>query len=133
VIIDDLGHLRSTDQVVGCSVDDARHIVTALTKHHAQWWNSERLATLPYIQSAGAPPRPQFNDRSFKQSWPVIVERFGDLVPERIAKICEHWSDLGPVMMEYSVNHPVTLCHGDLRLDNIFFNEGGDSPITVVD
>ena len=54
VIIDDLGHLRSTDQVQGCSVDDARHIVTAVAKHHAQWWNSERLATLPYIQSAGA-------------------------------------------------------------------------------
>ena len=133
VIIDDLGHLRSTDQVQGCSIDDARHIVTALAKHHAQWWNSERLAALPYIQSAGAAPWPQFNDQSFKQSWPAIVERFGELVPERIAAICEHWSDFGPVMMEDTVNHPVTLCHGDMRLDNIFFNEGGDSPITVVD
>lgn len=133
IIIGDLGHLRSTDQIEGCSVDDARTIVTSLAEHHAKWWNSERLYELPYLQPAGAPPWPQFNDQSFQQSWPVIVERFGELVPQRIASICDHWSDFGPVMMEDTINHPVTFCHGDMRLDNIFFGADPVQPITIVD
>jgi len=133
VVIDDLGHLRSVDQLDGCSVADARLIITSLAAHHAKWWGDSSLFDLPYIQTAATPPWPEFNDQGFKQSWPVILERAGDLVPERIVTVGERWSDVGPAIMRKMANHQLTLIHGDVRLDNVFFHTDGGDPVTIID
>jgi hypothetical protein len=68
VVIEDLGSLRSHDQLIGCPIEDARLVIEALARHHARFWGDERLLQLDYVQSAGASPWPQFNDQSFKQA-----------------------------------------------------------------
>jgi len=133
VVIDDLGHLRSLDQLDGCPVDDARLIIESLARHHATWWGDPTLFELSYIQTAATPPWPQFNDQGFKQSWPVILERGGDLVPERVRAVGERWSDVGPVIMRKMANHKLTLIHGDVRLDNVFFHDDGGDPVSIID
>jgi aminoglycoside/choline kinase family phosphotransferase len=103
--------------------------VRSLATMHAAWWNDDRLASYAFVHSPAKAPWPQFNDASVKATWPIVLERFGDDIPERIKLVCERWSEIGPVIMEDALNHPSTLCHGDMRLDNIFFHEDGSLSI----
>jgi hypothetical protein len=133
LVLEDLGGCRMIDQLDGCSAEDARTIVAELGRHHAAWWKNPKLDQLSYIQSPADPPYPQFQDQSTKQAWPIILERFGDSIPERIRAIGDRWSEIGPPIMEDTPNHPNTLLHGDLRLDNVFFHDDGGDPVTAVD
>jgi hypothetical protein len=38
ILMQDLGHLRTDDQVEGCPIEDARAVVHQLALHHAHWW-----------------------------------------------------------------------------------------------
>ena len=133
VVMEDLGHLRSPDQLDGCPVEDARVIVAELARHHAQWWQSDRLDDLSFLQSWAEPPFPQYHDQAAKQSWPIALERFGDIIPDRIRALGDGWSDIGPALMIDGPNHPSTLCHGDVRLDNVFFHTDGGDPVSIID
>jgi Ecdysteroid kinase-like family len=133
LVLEDLAGARMIDQLDGCSADDARTIVAELARHHAAWWQNPKLVDLAYIQSPADPPYPQFQDQSVKQAWPVILERFGDSIPERVRAVGDRWSTIGPPLMEDAPNHPNTLLHGDVRLDNLFFHDDGGEPVSAVD
>lgn len=133
VLMEDFRSLRSCDQLDGCSPADAREIVKALAGHHATWWADDRLETLPFVHPWADPPYPQYHLASTTQQWPVVMERFGHLVPDRIRVLGDRWAEIGPPLMEDGPNHPCTLCHGDVRLDNVFFRDGDDDPVSVVD
>ncbi|MGO9557659.1 MAG: oxidoreductase family protein [Acidimicrobiales bacterium] len=133
IVMEDLGHLRTSDQLNGCSIEDARVIVRQLALQHAHWWEDERLGTLPFLHAWDANPYPQYNDQSCKQAWPMVLDRFGEVIPERIRSIGDRWSEIGPPIMEDLPNHPRTFCHGDVRLDNVFFHDDDAGSVTVVD
>jgi hypothetical protein len=132
LLLEDLSTCRVEDQLVGCPSEDAELVIGEVARHHARWWGDPRLTSLPFMQSPAESPYPQFQEQSIKQCWPVFLERFGDRVPARIHALGENWSAIGPIIMEDTDNHPTTLNHGDLRLDNIFFNDA-DATIKVVD
>jgi hypothetical protein len=132
VLMRDLGDHRVCSQVEGCSVDDAGRVVDALAAHHAEWWGSPRLEALPYIQTPAEPPYPQFHAQSTKEAWTVCRQTFGDVVPPSLHPVAERWADIGPSMMEDTVNYPWTFAHGDVRLDNVFFDDAGSS-LSIVD
>lgn len=132
ILMEDLGHLRTADQLEGCPIDDARAIIHQLALQHAHWWEDERLGEA-YIARFSRPPYPQFNGQAGSQSWPVIEERFGHLIPERIRVLASRWPEIGPPLLEDIENHPLTLCHGDVRLDNIFFHDDDASTVSLVD
>jgi hypothetical protein len=132
ILMEDLSHLRTDDQVEGCPIEDARAVIHHLALHHAHWWQDQRLAE-PYIPKFSRPPYPQFNAQAGSQSWPVVEERFGHLISDRIRALASRWPEVGPPLLEDIENHPLTLCHGDMRLDNIFFHDDDASTVSLVD
>lgn len=132
ILMEDLGHLRTCDQLDGCPIGDARAIVEHLARHHAHWWEDPRLSE-SYVPKFSAPPYPQFNGQAGEQSWPIAFERFGDLMPERIRALGSRWPEVGPPLLEDIANHALTLCHGDVRLDNVFFHDDDASTVSIVD
>jgi len=132
ILMEDLGALRTADQLEGCEIDDARAIVRQLALHHAHWWQDDRLGQ-SFIPKFTRPPYPQYNGMAADQAWPVVDERFGHLIPDRIRSLASRWSEIGPPILEDIENHPLTLCHGDVRLDNIFFHDDDASTVSLVD
>jgi len=130
VVMEDLSGDRVCDQVTGCPPTDAAVVVDALAALHAQWFGNEELLTFPFIERPSDPPYPQYHAQATKADWPVFAERFGDHVPDAMCRIGERWYEIGPALMEETANHPWTLSHGDVRLDNIFF---GSSGMKIVD
>ena len=57
LVLEDLGRLRLADQIVGLHrVDDAETVIDAIARHHAYWWDNDRLASLPWLKTYTTPP-----------------------------------------------------------------------------
>ncbi len=132
LMIQDLSALRLADQVAGCSVADALIVTDALATFHAQWFANQRLLDYSFIERPSDPPYPQYHTQATKADWPVFQERFAGHVPPELMDLGERWYEIGPALMEETANHPWTLAHGDVRLDNIFFDDR-DGSIKIVD
>lgn len=132
VLMRDLGDHRVCSQVEGCSVEDALRVADVLASHHAEWWMSADLAALPYMQMPGDAPYPQFHAQATKEAWTACADAFAHVVPASLHRVAERWADIGPRMMEDTANYPWTFAHGDVRLDNVFFDDHGSS-LSLVD
>ena len=121
LVLEDLDGMEVISQLDGCPIDKAEIAIEALARHHAAFWESERfsedLAWLPFGWDV---PFPQAIAQGFSQAWPTCMEMFTNGVSERIKKVGEKFPTVTSEMMELA-DSPVTLAHGDFRLDNLFF------------
>ena len=121
LVLEDLDGMEVISQLDGCPIDKAEIAIEALARHHAAFWESERfsedLAWLPFGWDV---PFPQAIAQGFSQAWPTCMEMFPNGVSERIKKVGEKFPTVTSEMMKLA-DSPVTLAHGDFRLDNLFF------------
>ena len=121
LILEDLSDLRSADQLEGCSFQDAKAAMTALALLHARHWN--RVDEVEGIPGDWESPNPEGFVHVMTTSWEPFVERFGDrLTPDVAAAIQRMPSVVDQIL---TPREPVTLAHGDFRLDNLFFDDDG--------
>ena len=133
LLMEDVGGRRCVDQTVGCEIADAEIAIDAMAKLHAHWWNSD-FKEIPWVKSYVDPPYPQVIAGMFKQSWPVALEVLGGHMSEEMRAYGERFPDLVPWFLEQASEPPFTFCHGDYRLDNLFFGVHDDDPaLTVLD
>ena len=133
LLLEDLGHLRLGDQLASCSPADVVVVIDELARLHAAWWESPRLAELAWM--------PVVNNEANKlglglypAAWPVFLERFGAELPEAGRAVGERLGARVIDMLDEMAGGPATVCHGDLRLDNLFFAGGAAGPaLTVID
>lgn len=133
LLLEDLAATRLGDQLAGASIEDARTTIGELAKLHAAWWNSPRLASLTWMPVANDPIN-KAGVMLFPQAWQIFLQRFGDGLPGELRttgeKLC---GEVGGILDQF-VDAPITLCHGDVRLDNLFFAvRTGDPPLKVID
>jgi thiamine kinase-like enzyme len=122
------------DQITGCHVTDAEVAVDAMAALHAHSWSGSRFADMPWLPSYADPPFPQVIAGMYKQSWPRALELAGERMPANIRNFGERYEELVPWFLEQLSQEPLTFCHGDFRLDNLFFGpRDGKPPVTIVD
>lgn len=133
LLFEDCGGRRMEDQIVGCPVADAETAVDAMAQLHAHWWEND-FASVPWLSRYNEPPYPQVLAAMFKQAWPRALEVFGAHLQPRHFEFGERFVDLVPWFMEDATKAPMTFCHGDFRLDNLFFGTKPEhAPVTIVD
>ena len=77
LVLEDLRRLRNADQTVGCPPADAETVVDAIARHHAYWWESDRLAAVPWLKPYTEPPFPETIAGNFATGWPRFLEVAG--------------------------------------------------------
>lgn len=134
LVLEDLGRLRVNDQIVGCSVADAEIVIDAIAGHHAHWWESDGIGSMPWLKLFRNPPYPNVVAENFKAAWPVVLDRFGDDLSADIRAFGERFPSLVGWYVTELTRPPRTFLHGDLRLDQLFFAvEPDDPPVTALD
>lgn len=123
ILLEDLGHLSQGDQVRGCSADEAEAVVRALAAMHARWWEPKPAPHewLPFTTVGLDRGRPV--QGAFARAWARVRDAVAPGAHEVMDAGVEAYVDL---LTEISTG-PVTLCHGDFRLDNLFLED--DEPI----
>jgi hypothetical protein len=134
LLMEDLAPACVGDQVVGCPTAHAELAIRELAKFHAAWWENPRLAEYDWIWAFNHPVRKESSQGAYQQSWGPFKEIWGKLVPAAVLDLGERFYSKIPQLLDRLAAPPVTISHGDYRLDNLFFAtpEGGD-PLAVVD
>jgi thiamine kinase-like enzyme len=134
LLMEDLAPARVGDQVVGCTTAQSQLAIRELAKFHATWWESPRLAELDWVWTFNNPIRSEAAVGGYMQAWEPFKQIWSKQVPAAVLDLGEKFPSRIPQLLDRLAAPPVTISHGDYRIDNLFFAtpEGGD-PLAVVD
>ncbi len=132
LLIEDLGDRRVGDQAGGCGLEEAELALRALAAMHATFWESAVLDR-PWVRRAD--DTPGLVHGLFQRAWPVYEERFGALLTPDVRERTDWVAEHGPQLLRRMGRAPLTLAHGDYRLDNLMFHDPGtgSEEITMID
>lgn len=112
------------DQLTGCPPDRARTVMIALADLHARHWDGAGLDTSSWLRPVDHADLVDAFRTAIRMTWPEVRARFSDeLAP--IVELGDRLEDMIPAVTAMLARPPVTLTHGDARLDNVFF-DGAD-------
>jgi hypothetical protein len=131
LVLEDLAPAEQGDQLAGCSVDRAALALEELAKLHAPRWGDATLTKLDWFHrgdeaAAGT-------SAIVQGLFPGFRERYADrLSAEQQDLAARTAAGLGHLFAQRT--GPITVTHGDYRLDNMLFGTGpGAPPLAVVD
>jgi len=121
--------------VAGCSVEHVRLAIHELAKFQAMWWNSPRLDALEWIPRFDAEWQIDALEQNYEPCWPAFVDFVGPLLTPTLS---DAGARLGKsarsLMNRIASDFPITIVHGDYRLDNMFFaSPRGGPEFAVID
>lgn len=127
LLMEDLTHLRSGDQVIGLSYPETLAAVQKMGAIHAEFWLDPDLNQHSWLPGHGfwfTDPNHEIADDFFA----TYGVRFG---PD-VCKLYRAVLDQNAAIDEAIAARPWTLVHGDLRADNLLFGQAPDNPDAVI-
>lgn len=121
ILLEDLAPLPMGDDAAGCTGPQAEVAIRGIAALHATWWDSADLATLDWIPMSNAPVH-QLAEPAYQQSLAPFLSLFGDHLSARMRATTEKMQTHIVEMQATLAVPPITLAHGDYRLDNLFFD-----------
>ncbi len=132
IVMEDLGHLRSVDQIEGASEEQARKVIQTVAAFHGMFWNKIDLPQLSPLHETRKVPNVSLQF-FYMLNLANAFKRFGVFFSTELVEFTEQ---LGMRLSEF-INtldpNPKTLVHGDYRLDNMFFCAKGSNDLYVID
>lgn len=134
IVMANLAPAVSPDQVAGIPLEKLTAAIDAAAALHALWWRSPDLAKIRgIVPASNEPPYSSVPDiyRAYLPAALAGLEARG--LPD-LARAATRLADsLGDLMHAFAAE-PLTLCHGDFRVDNFMFTEGSSGlGLTIID
>ncbi len=132
LVLEDLAPAEQGDQLAGCDLADARLAMEAVAGLHAPRFNDTTLFDLDWLSRA-TPERSQEVSGMFELLVPGFMARYADRLDDSVMRCVERFN---AARSDYFLpwSGPLTLTHGDYRLDNLLFRrDGAGRPVSVVD
>lgn len=130
LLMEDLSAARCGNQVEGCAREQAATTILNMAPFHATWWNKVDTPQLDWIPY-GNDPIQHFAESSYNDGWENFTRNFGNRLSPRAMVIAERLRTKIIAMEDAFTKPPLTIAHGDLRYDNLFF--GADGEMAVAD
>ena len=126
LVLEDMAGATTIDQLTGCPIPRAEQVVTALAEHHARHWDEAGLDRAPWLERLVDQDLSVQLAAAVRACWPGIRTGFGDELAPTALSVGDGLAEALPEIAGALSRPPVTLSHGDLRLDNVFFDDTGD-------
>lgn len=133
LVLEDMAPAEQGDQIAGCGVETARLAIVELAHLHGPRWNDASLFDHEFLsRRTGAGDGEQLAAlwEMFLPGFSATYSSYLDTESERMLR------DFGPRIVEWveGADGPLTVTHGDYRLDNLLFaTPAGGPPVTAVD
>jgi len=132
LLMEDVTPAEQGDQLAGCSVDRAALALGELARLHAPRWGDPSLAEDALLWDPGL-DRAALMQALYSAVWPGFRERYGARLAPELMAVAERFEPRVGAWVA-GTEGPLTVIHGDYRLDNMLFGTGaGAPPLAVVD
>jgi hypothetical protein len=131
LLMEDLGAMRTGDQVAGLDVHEAAAAVDELVKLHSSLWGKVDDGTFEFAPRVNAVGQADVMHTIAKVSWDSMNNVFADAVPPAMNAVRERFQNAIPAMHDWLGTAPTTLIHADFRLDNLMLGGSGESSSVV--
>lgn len=124
LVLEDLAPATVGDQVLGCTSEQAKRVISCAAGLHAATWGSEAPASSHWLLLGDIAPK--LFHAGFLDTRRALLKRGHSILGPHSLALIERLRRNGRQLIErVHSNAPRCLCHGDLRLDNIFFSADG--------
>ncbi len=132
LLLEDLGDYRTGDQIAGADLHDSSAAVAELAKLHAAFWNQvDGIDWIPHIYKSYHADNMLAGTAA---GWANMVVVFGEFLPADIATLQPRFSAALPGLQQAMDAAPITLIHGDYRMENFLFGtRPGHHPLAIID
>ena len=127
LLLEDLSHMRLGDQVKGCSAAEAHAVISGIASLHRNTWQPDHLTE---IKQHDMPYQREGMIGGFQAGWPVVINQFNQYFDDELIQVGATLPDHVNNLLDRIHDGPLVIGHGDVRLDNIFFDDDG---IVLVD
>jgi hypothetical protein len=135
LLLEDLAPRRQGDQMAGCSIAEARAALDQLVGLHAPRWGDPTLASVDYLSRRTADGARDLQ-ALYQAVFGGFVDRYGHGLASDAVRAAERPGERLPAWLDGRAGVPLTLVHGDFRVDNLMLGrpaaEGGPGPDVVV-
>ncbi len=132
LVMEDLRDARVVDQLRGCDLEDSLKVAKAAARLHAPNWGKQgELDALTWLPAVDGPlysaAIPMLADLAA-----LFLSNWSDRLPQESVELAKQASEALAEVQRLSTGGPLTMCHYDLRLDNLLFNDAEDD-VCVID
>lgn len=118
LLMEDLTGLRAGDQVRGLSQSDVRAVVRQIARLHATFWQDESIVNTPWL-----PANTFWFSEVDLSILDAFIYEYGLRIGDRMVKVLRTVVNQLPHIDRLLSTRPFTLVHGDLRADNLLFDD----------
>ena len=129
LLLEDVSGARQGDSVAGCTLPEARRSIALLAGFQASWWDSPRLDRLKWMPLKDAETGAY--QEIYAGAWESLIRKAGDGMPQGLRRLGDRLDLQVPMIKSKLTESPLTIIHGDYRLDNCFFDTS-DGPRSLV-
>ena len=134
LLLEDVGALDCYGQLAGIPIADVRVAVRAIAAHHAHCWERQDLLRASWTGTVDEPPMPQAAEQMLTERIPILEDLLGPQLPPGTIALAERIRDgVHPLLRALAGKGPLTLLHGDLRAENLFFTATHDREMVAID
>lgn len=133
LVLEDLRGMALVDQHEGASAAQARTAIRAVSRLHGRFWNRLDQPPVGGFHDSADPERRPLVQAAYQASLHPALDRFGYLFPEPMRRLAEEYGERIVEHINAIAAGPRTFTHGDFRVDNMFFADGGGDDFAVVD
>jgi len=116
LLLQEIRNARNFDQLRGLSWAELTSAIRAIAQIHAHFWNSPTLK-----KSRGLPRHRYMRAHEVRRNLPAFL-RWAKLTPRDCTLFSKLTSEVPAILARFK-KRPLTLVHGDLRSDNVFYGE----------
>lgn len=133
LLLEDLAPGAQGNQINGCSVEQARTAVLELARLHGPRWGDPTLGDLEWLQRRTTADDTAALVGLWQMFEPGFVATFARYLDADQLELVESFGARLATWVDGQTG-PLTVTHGDYRLDNLMFaTEAGGYPVAVVD
>ena len=131
LFLEDLSTAETGDQLDTLSDGRLEAIVVAMARAHAASWDASQLDEIPWLPRADSAP--ELLGAFYRRARKPFLRAFRSKVSDDVLAIADRANDCVTEITAELSREPRTLLHGDLRVDNLFFEGPGPDDVIFTD
>jgi len=126
IVLEDMGHLTTRNQVHGLHNSETVATARQIARLHAKYWNNDTHEALAWM-----PVHDERLTMNYAECWDLFEDVYGLRIGKEAVAMGRRLRDAIDWLRTEITVRPRTVCHGDLRADNLFFSSDGEDVVVI--